>query len=86
MKLLSSLVNPKDNRYVIYYSALLVAVITTIILKGIGIIHLPTLDIIILHFEGFMSMFMLARNEEVGNSFVIHLSKLQVLSGRRNLQ
>ena len=86
MKLLSSLVNPKNTRYVIYYSILLVAVLTTVILKSIGIIQLPALEITILHFEGFMSMFMLVRNEEVGNAFVIHLSKLQVLRGRYNLQ
>lgn len=81
MKLLSSLFNPKNNRYVIYYSALLVAVLTTIILKSIGIIHLPTLEVTMLYFEGFMSMFMLARNEKVGNAFLLHLSKLRIVRG-----
>ena len=86
MKLLSALTNPQNTRYVIYYSALLVVVSTTVILRSIGIIYIPTLELTMVHFEGLVSMFMLVRNEEVGNGFVMHLSKLQVLRGRCNLQ
>ena len=81
MKLLSSLTNPKNTRYVIYYSALLLTVLTTILLKSIGIIHLPTLEVTMLHFDGFMSLFMLVRNEKVGNAFLLHLTKLRIVRG-----
>lgn len=81
MKLLSSLTNPKNTRYVIFYSALVVGVLATVILKGIGIIHLPTLQATMLHFEGLTSLFMLVRNEKVGNAFLLHLSKLRIVRG-----
>ena len=86
MKLLSSLVNPKNTRYVIFYSALLVGILATVLLKSSGMIQLATLQVTMLHFEGFTSLFMLVRNEEVGNAFVTHISKLQVLRGRSHLQ
>ena len=86
MKLFSSLHNPKSSRYVIYYSIVLVVVFTTGILRSIGIIHLSPLDFTMLHFEGFTSLFMIVRNERVGNSFLGHLSKLPVLRGMCNLK
>ena len=81
MKLLSSLHNPKSRRYVIYYSTVLVIVFATGILRSIGIIYLTPMEFTSLHFEGFMSMFMLVRNEKVGNAFLLHLSKLRIVRG-----
>ena len=79
MKLFSSLHNPKSRRYVIYYSSVLVIIFATGILRSIGIIHLTQMEFTSLHFEGFMSMFMLVRNEKVGNAFLLHLSKLRIV-------
>ena len=81
MKLFSSLHNPKSRRYVIYYSSVLVVIFTTGILRSVGIIYLTPMEFASLHFEGFMSMFMLVRNEQVGNAFLLHLSKLRVVRG-----
>ena len=81
MKLFSSLHNPKSRRYVIYYSSVLVVIFATGILRSIGIIHLTPMEFTSLHFEGFMSMFMLVRNEKVGNAFLLHLSKLRIVRG-----
>ena len=82
MKLFSSLHNPKNNKYVIYYSVVLVVVFTTGILRTAGIISLSPMEFTSLHLEGFVSLFMLVRNDRVGNAFVSHISKLQVITGR----
>ena len=81
MKLLSSLHNPKSRRYVVYYSSVLVIIFATGILRTVGIIYLTPMEFTSLHFEGFMSMFMLVRNETVGNAFLTHLSKLHIVRG-----
>ena len=81
MKLFSSLHNPKSRRYVIYYSTVLVVIFVTGILRSVGIIYLTPMEFASLHFEGFMSMFMLVRNEQVGNAFLLHLSKLRIIRG-----
>ena len=81
MKLLSSLHNPTSRRYVVYYSVVLVIVFATGILRTAGIIYLSPMEFASLHFEGFMSMFMLVRNEKVGNAFLLHLSKLRIVRG-----
>lgn len=81
MKLFSSLHNPKSHRYVIYYSSVLVVIFVTGILRSAGIIYLNPMEFTSLHFEGFMSMFMLVRNERVGNAFVLHLSRLHIVRG-----
>ena len=81
MKLLSSLHNPTSRRYVVYYSSVLVVIFATGILRSVGIIYLTPMEFTSLHFEGFMSMFMLVRNEKVGNAFLVHLSKLHIVRG-----
>jgi len=81
MKLLSSLHNPKSRRYVVYYSSVLVVIFATGILRSVGIIYLSPMEFASLHFEGFMSLFMLVRNERVGNAFLLHLSKLRIIRG-----
>ena len=81
MRLLSSLHNPTSRRYVVYYSSVLVIVFATGILRTVGIIYMTPIEFTSLHFEGFMSMFMLVRNEKVGNAFLAHLSKLHIVRG-----
>lgn len=82
MKLLSSLHNPKHNRYVSYYCTVLVIILITGSLMNLGMIKVSFLETSMLYFEGFSSLFMLVRNERVGNAFLTHISKLQVLRGR----
>ena len=81
MKLLSSLHNPKHSKYVWYYSAVLVVIFTTGIMVNFGILHLSHIEKTMLYFEGFSSLFMLGRNEKVGNAFLAHLSKLHIVKG-----
>ena len=81
MKLLSSWHNPTSRRYVIYYSIVLVIVFVTGILRTAGIIYMSPIEFAGLNFEGFLSMFMLVRNERVGNAFLLHLSKLRIVRG-----
>jgi len=81
MKLLSSLHNPTSRRYVVYYATVLVVVFATGILRTAGIIYMSPIEFTSLHFEGFMSMFMLVRNEKVGNAFLTHLSRLHIVRG-----
>ena len=81
MKLLSSWHNPTSRRYVIYYSTVLVIVFVTGILRTAGIIYMSPIEFAGLNFEGFLSMFMLVRNERVGNAFLLHLSKLRIVRG-----
>jgi len=81
MKLLSSWHNPKSNRYVVYYSIVLVIVFATGILRTAGIIYMSPIEFAGLNFEGFMSLFMLVRNEKVGNAFLLHLSKMHIVRG-----
>ena len=81
MKLLSSWHNPTSRRYVVYYSTVLVIVFVTGILRSLGIIYLTPIEVAGLNFEGFLAMFMLVRNERVGNAFLLHLSKLRIVRG-----
>ena len=81
MKLLSSLHNPTSRRYVVYYSTVLVIVFVTGILRTAGIIYMSPIEFAGLNFEGFLSLFMLVRNERVGNAFLLHLSKLRIVRG-----
>jgi len=81
MKLLSSWHNPTSRRYVVYYSIVLVVVFVTGILRTAGIIYMTPIEFAGLNFEGFLSMFMLVRNERVGNAFLLHLSKLRIVRG-----
>ena len=81
MKLLSSWHNPTSRRYVIYYSIVLVIVFVTGVLRTAGIIYMSPIEFAGLNFEGFLSLFMLVRNERVGNAFLLHLSKLHIVRG-----
>ena len=77
MKLLSSLHDVKSKKYVMYYSGVLVIIITMGIILHFDVLRMSILERSMMYFEGFFSLFMLARHEETGKAFLVHLSKLE---------
>ncbi len=71
--LLSSLYDVRNERYTICHSAILTFVITVGVPVNLGISKLPIIENFVLILAGFVSLFMLARNEHVGQSFLAHL-------------
>ncbi|MHA7647463.1 hypothetical protein [Nitrosopumilus sp. S4] len=78
MKILSSLHDPKKERYAIYYSAILLVIIISVTLLVTGIFEISVIEGSMMFFEGFVALFMLSRHEKVSQSFSIHLSKLNI--------
>jgi len=76
MKFFFAMHNPKTKRYPIYYSIVLVAVSGTVVFTTLQYIHQNPLQGIMTFFEGFFSLVMLSRNEEVGRAFLSHLSNI----------
>jgi len=83
LKLFSSLHDRKKSRYPIYYSTVLVIVIITAILLVSGNLEITIIEGTMIFFEGFVSLFMLARHEKVGNDFMSHLTQVKNLSRNR---
>jgi len=77
MKLLSSLHDVKSKKYVMYYSGVLVIIVTMGIILHFDVLRMSILERSMMYFEGFFSLFMLARHEETGKAFLLHLSKLE---------
>ncbi len=75
MTFLASLHDPKHERYPIYYSVVLVVVMLIAILMVTGVFESSPIEGTMVFFEGFVSLFMLSRNEKVANSFASHLSQ-----------
>ncbi len=75
MTFLSSLHDPKHEMYAIYYSIALVVIMLTATLMASGIFENNSIEGIMIFFEGFVSLFMLSRNEKVSHAFSSHLSK-----------
>jgi hypothetical protein len=73
MAVLASLYDARNERYPIYYSGILAFVITTCLPLNLGISKLPAVYVFLLLSVGFLSLFMLARNEHVGQSLLAHL-------------
>lgn len=69
--------NPKAKRYAIYYSVVLVIVTGTVVFTTLQYVHQNVLQGVMTFFEGFFSLFMLVRNEEVGKAFLVHLSGIR---------
>ena len=78
MNLLSCLYNSQDEKYTLYHSALLVFVLTIIIPINLQITKLSFAATAILFAIGFLSLFMIARNDKVG--FVL-LKSLRIKEG-----
>ena|SRR5579872_2301460 len=73
MRLLSPLYDKHSEKYPIYYAGVLSFIITTGIPLNLGITKLPFYDTFLLLVMGFFSLFMIARNEGVGQSLLSHL-------------
>ncbi len=73
MKLFSSLHDPKQTRYTIYYSTVLLVVIATALLLVTETLEFTITEGIMIFFEGFVSLYMITRNEKVAKSFALHL-------------
>ena len=76
MKILSSLHDPKRERYAVYYSVILLIVIIGVSLFVTGVFHISPIEGGLMFFEGFVALFMLTRHEKVSMSFSKHLSQL----------
>lgn len=73
MRILASLHDPKNERYAIYYSSILLIVIASSFLVASGIIKISPIEGTMMFVEGFVALFMLARHEKVSHSFENHL-------------
>lgn len=80
MKFLSSFHNPKTRWYSTYYTGVLVVVTIVVALTTFQIIHQNILQNSMTFFEGFFSLFMLVRNEQVGNAFLRHVTCVKSLT------
>ena len=76
MKILSSLHDPKKEKYAIYYSVILLVVIIAITLLVTGFFVVSPIESSMMFLEGFVALFMLSRHEKVSYSFSNHLSYL----------
>ena len=72
--MLSSLKNTKSPKYATYYSIILIIASIVVTLSSLRLINLSFIEGIGLFFEGFFSLFMLARHEEVGKGLLTNLS------------
>ena len=82
-KLFSSLHDRKKSRYPVYYSTVLVIVTITAVLLVSGNLEITVIEGTMIFFEGFVSLFMLARHDKVGNDFMSHLIQVKNLSRTR---
>jgi hypothetical protein len=73
MRLISPIYDQRDEKYPIYHLGILAFIITTGIPLNLGMTKLPSVDIILLFIGGFFSLFMITRNDNVGQSFLSHL-------------
>ena len=78
MKLFASLHDVKNKKYAMYYSGVLVIIVTMGIILQFELFKVSILERSMIFFEGFFSLFMLARHEETGKAFLLHLSRLRV--------
>ena len=77
MGILSTFHNPNTERYGIYYSVVLIAIIGTILVQNFGIIHMSPIEGIAVFVEGFISLIMLSRHSKTKEYFPHHISKIK---------
>ena len=73
MATLSSLYDTRDAGYPLFYSGVLTFAITICLPLNLGISKLPTFAAFAIFAAGFMSLFMLARNPQVGIDLLAHI-------------
>jgi len=79
MKIFSSLHDPKNEKYAIYYSIILLFIIITVTLLVNNVFEISPLEGTMMFFEGFVALVMLSRHEKVSRSFASHLSQINVI-------
>ena len=82
MKLFSSLHNPASKRYAIYYSTIIIIVCGTVGAMHLDVVNLSVFETAAIYFEGFFSLFMLIRNNQIGNAFLQHLKSTQIIMAK----
>ena len=80
MKFLPSFHNPKTRGYSTYYAIVLAVVTVVVILTSFQIIHQNIIQNSMTFFEGYFSLFMLIRNEKVGNEFLRHVTYVKSIT------
>ncbi len=70
---ISALYDTANERYPIYYTGILVFVITVCLPLNLGVSNLPTVEVFLLFGIGFLSLFMITRNKQVGFGLLTHL-------------
>ena len=73
MVTLSSLYDTHDAGYPLFYSGVLTFAITTCLPLNLGISKLPAFAALAIFAAGFVSLFMLARNPQVGIDLLAHI-------------
>ncbi len=73
MRLLSSVYDPCNEKYVQYHCGVLTFIITVGIPMTLGVAKIPLPGAFLLFLGGFSALFMLARNEHVGEGLLSHL-------------
>ena len=73
MRLISPIYDQHNEKYPLCHLGILAFIITTGIPLNLGMTKLPSVDIILLFVGGFFSLFMITRNDGVGQSFLSHL-------------
>jgi diadenosine tetraphosphate (Ap4A) HIT family hydrolase len=73
MAILSSLYDTRDTGYPLFYSGVLTFAITTCLPLNLGISKLPAFAAFAIFAAGFVSLFMLARNPQVGLDLLAHI-------------
>lgn len=77
MKIFKMFHNPDTEKYAIYYSIVLVAIIGTVMVQNFGLIHVSPIEGTALFAEGFISLIMLARHSRTKEQFPQHMSKFK---------
>ena len=73
MAILSSLYDTRDNGYPLFHSGVLTFAITACLPLNLGISKLPPFAAFAIFAAGFVSLFMLARNPQVGLDLLAHI-------------
>ena len=79
MKVFSYFHDRKTTRYTTYYSVVLTVVIATVIYSTVEEVALGPIQKIATFNEGFFSLYMLSRSEQVEKSFMSHLCKVKAV-------
>ena len=84
--MLSPLYDKHNEKYPICHTGVLAFIITTGLPLNLGLTKLPFYDTFLILLAGFFSLFMIARNEGVGQSLLTHLRVQSVQKNHTKLK